>query len=310
MSDLEQNLSMLGTLVPALPAQIERVVGEGTECIAAARRYLADVTEKRREALDLLSKVRNALTTLKDGATEDQVRLQQGLEAARSALEAAVGAFTDGEQDVRLAAEGGVNATAELQRTLERAADRGRQAQADLGSKAAAAVVRFEEAQADIEGAVGTAASTAASIESAITKGQESVKAAAETLDAALEPVAGAVETLLNDGTMRLNSELTDLQSAVESAMDDLGRRGGALVGTLREALDEEREALASYASRVEDALAGLGEKALTPVEDLASARAEASSGLDTLQEQQTALKKGIQAVRKTAQEIPIEWPS
>jgi hypothetical protein len=124
MSDLEQNLSLLSTLVPAVPEQIEPVSSHGAACIAAARKFLDGVDEKRKEAKELLEKVEAALETLRDGTREDQQRLQGALEAARTALDAAVSALVDGETDVKSAAKDAGEQLRSLQQTVARAGTR------------------------------------------------------------------------------------------------------------------------------------------------------------------------------------------
>jgi uncharacterized phage infection (PIP) family protein YhgE len=310
MSDLQENLSLLNTLVPAAPEQVAAVVKEGADCIAAARRYVASVEEKRAQAGELLGRVRTALTALRDGATEDQGRLAQALAQAESALEAAVGALQDGEQDVRLAAQAAGETMGELQRSLADAGQRAKEAQDGVTSKASEASDALEEAQSDLDGAVSTAAGTAEDIEEAIGDGQEKVKEAADALNEKLEPVADTVGTMLADSGTRLGESMTALEAAVNGAVDDLGQRAEALVSALREALESEKEPLASAMNDVQDNLAELGQTAITPLEGWAGGREQAVEQLDALAGKQEALDKAVDNVKLAAQQAGIEWPA
>lgn len=310
MADLIENMALLNVMVPAVPEQIAPVASSGAEAIAAAKRLIEDAGDKRDEAKQLLQQVTAALTAFRDGAHEDRQRLQQALGVAQGALQAAVAAFEEGEQDVRVAAEGAGNALDQLQQGLVRAAERGTAAQEGLSEKAEAVASGFESAQSDLDSAVDTAAGTAGKIEKAISNGRDAIQSAADELLEEVAPVPDAIESLLGDSTQRLATELTTMQGEVGAALDDLAARGDGAAEALREGLAEQREPLDEAVTDAQNGLAALGETAVTPIEDLAGSRGDAASGTGNLEPQMTALEAGVDNLRQAAATAGIEWPN
>lgn len=309
MADLEENLALLTVMVPKVPEQIAPVAKQAADAITAAGRLIEDVEEKREEAQALLEKVTAALTALRDGTRQDRQQLEQALSVAQGALQAAVAALQAGEDDVRKAAEDAGNALDHLQQEVVRAAARGTAAQKGLADRAGAVATGFASALEDVEGAVETAAGTAGLIESTITKGRSTLQSAAAELTEEVAPVPSAVADLLGDCTDRMASELTDMEGAVGEALSQLASGGDDAVEALGEALAEQQQPLEQAVSEAQGELVTLGGTAGSPIDDLASARGDASDGTQNLGPQMGTVATGVENLKKTAVAIPVEWP-
>jgi chromosome segregation ATPase len=309
MAALEETLAALNRKLPELAPEMQGLLDEQARLEEAAAELLQEFQQKRTAAEGLARRAQEALAGLGEAGGRE-VRWIQGL---MRSLAAATDAFTQGLRTAgeALAAEvhaaaGTVDALAGTLAahgtSLREAHQESAQAVRDLATAAEAGLrdlaTAREEAATEGAGLGREIEETAALLQGELALLREKMAGLEQAAEAAVE------ETL---GSLRARGE--GHEAVLQSAVDDLVRGKEAMLGELKEHLEEDVHGRVGAAiDDVALALDALADEARGAMEMLAGSRRELESELEGVDQAKAPLGGAVAQVKVAAERVGIRW--